>query len=92
MAKLGQTKANAKKRTIREREYDRSRIDARVERNRARRKAIREGKVSVGDSKVVNHKKSIKKNGVTAAKKGGTTIQSKTASNKQGARISNRRQ
>ena len=93
MPKKGQTKPNAKKRTKQERAYDSSpaRKKARAERNKQRRKAIREGKASVGDGTVVNHKKSIKKHGLSAAKKGGTNIQSRRASNKQGARIRNKK-
>lgn len=93
MPARGQTKANAKPRTRKERAYDATpaRKKARAERNKQRRKAIREGRASVGDGTVVNHKKSIKKHGLSAAKKGGTNIQSKRASNKQGAKIRNGR-
>lgn len=88
----GDYKRNAKKRTRREREYDSTpeRKKARAERNRRRRVAAQKGTVRVGDGKVVNHKKSIKKHGLSAAKKGGVSIQTRKASNRQGARIRNR--
>ena len=92
MPKLGQTKANAKPRTKRERAYDGSpaRKKARAERNRARAAAMKKGRVVKHDGKVVNHKKTIKRNGVAAAKKGGTTIQSQKASDKSGSRVRSR--
>ncbi len=92
MPKKGQTSSNASPRTKRERAYDATpaRKKARAERNRARREAMKKGTVKKGDGKVVNHKKTIQKVGVKAARKGGTNIQSKRASNKQGAKISNR--
>ena len=90
MAKRGEYKANAKARTKRERAYDATRKKARAERNRARAEAIKKGRVKKGDGKVVNHKKGIKKNGVSTARSGGTTIQSRRASDRQGARIRNK--
>ena len=63
MAKKGDTKKNAKARTVRERAYDATpaRKKARVARNKGRRKATREGKVSVGDGKDVDHITPLKK-------------------------------
>jgi hypothetical protein len=57
MAKKGETKKNAKARTVKERAYDgtEARKKARASRNKARRKATREGKVSKGDGKDVDH-------------------------------------
>jgi hypothetical protein len=93
MPKKGQYKSNAKERTKRERDYDGSKARklARAERNRARQKAIREGKVSVGDSRSVDHKKPIATNGVKKARAGGTRVQSRTASNKQGSKVRSRK-
>lgn len=54
-------------------------------RNNARRAAIREGKASVGDGTVVNHKKPLSKGGSNA--KSNREIQSRTASNKEGGRL-----
>lgn len=88
MPKLGQTKANAKPRTLRERAYDGSpaRKKARAERNKTRAQATKAGRVSKGDGKVVNHKKPIKK-GLAAAKSGGTSIQTQKQSDKSGSKV-----
>lgn len=67
MAKLGERKKNAKARTVREREYDGSpaRKKARAARNKARRQAMRDGKVRKGDGKDVDHKKPLSQGGST---------------------------
>jgi hypothetical protein len=87
MPKKGQFKKGAKKRTLRDRAYDGSsaRKKARAERNRARRKAIREGRAKVGDGTVVDHKTPISKGGGKNSK---TRVQSRKASDKQGGRMS----
>lgn len=63
MPRKGDTKANAKERTKKERAYDASpaRKKARAARNKARRKAMREGRVSKGDGKDVDHVTPLKK-------------------------------
>lgn len=68
MAKLGERKKNANARTKRERAYDATpaRKKARAARNKARRKALREGKVVKGDDKHVDHKKPLSKGGSTS--------------------------
>jgi hypothetical protein len=48
----------------------------RVERNAARRKLLKDGKVSKGDGKDVSHRKAIDKGGST---KDGVRVESKTA-------------
>lgn len=65
MAKKGEFKKNAKERTKRERAYDGSpaRKKARAARNKARRAAMRDGKVRKGDGKDVDHKKPLSKGG-----------------------------
>jgi hypothetical protein len=69
----------------REREQEsQQRKDARVARNRARRKAIREGRSSVGDGTVENHVKPISQGG---SLDGPTRGQSRKASNKEGGRL-----
>lgn len=46
-----------------ERQKSPEEVDKRVARNKARRKAIREGKASVGDGTEVNHKRMLDKGG-----------------------------
>jgi hypothetical protein len=67
MAKKGEFKKNANERTKRERAYDGSpaRKKARAARNKARRQAMRDGKVRKGDGKDVDHKKPLSKGGST---------------------------
>ena len=57
MAKRGQTKASAKKRSKQQREYNSSaeQKKRRAQRNAARAKMEKEGKVSKGDGKDVDH-------------------------------------
>jgi hypothetical protein len=58
MAKKGQTKANAKPDSVRQRAYNSSPLQKqrRAQRNAARRKLEKEGKVHKGDGKDVDHK------------------------------------
>lgn len=57
----------------------------RAKRNKARRELMREGKVSKGDGKVVNHKKALSKGGGTGRKN--LEVQSRKDSNKEGGRL-----
>ena len=57
----------------------------RAKRNKARRELMREGKVRVGDGKVVNHKKPLSKGGGTSRKN--LEVQSKTASHREGGKL-----
>lgn len=57
----------------------------RAKRNKARRQMIREGKASVGDGKVVNHKKALSKGGGTS--RSNLEVQSKKASNSEGGKL-----
>lgn len=57
----------------------------RAKRNKARRELMREGKVSKGDGKVVNHKKALSKGGGTSRKN--LEVQSQKASNREGGRL-----
>lgn len=58
MAKRGEYKKNAKKDSIRQRKYNSSpeQKKRRAERNKARRKLMREGRVRKGDGKDVDHR------------------------------------
>ena len=79
MAKRGETKASATKRSKQQRAYnstEKAKKD-RVKRNAARRKAIREGRVSKGDGKDVDHRKPLRSGGTNA--KGNTRVRSTSA-------------
>ena len=56
----------------------------RVARNRARRRAIADGRAKVGDGTVQNHIKPLSQGG---SRQGATRKQSRTASNKEGGRL-----
>lgn len=58
---------------------------ARAKRNKARRELMREGKVSKGDGKVVNHKKPLSKGGSTS--RSNLEVQSKKASHREGGKL-----
>lgn len=58
---------------------------ARAKRNKARRQLMREGKVKVGDGKVVDHKKPLSKGGSTS--RSNLRVQSDKASDRQGGRL-----
>ncbi len=60
------------------------RVKDRVARNRARQRAIREGRSSVGDGTVENHVKPLSKGG---SRNGKTREQSRKASNREGGRL-----
>jgi hypothetical protein len=79
MAKKGQTKAGAKKRSVQQRKYN-STAKAKKERamrNKARRQAEKEGKVTKGDGKDIDHKKPLRDGG--SNKKSNQRVRSKTA-------------
>lgn len=61
------------------------RVKERAKRNKARRELMREGKVSKGDGKVVDHKKPLSKGGSTA--RSNLRVQSAKASHSQGSRL-----
>ena len=65
MAKKGEMKANASKRSKQQRAFN-SRPEQkknRAARNKARRQALREGKVKKGDNKDIDHKKPLRNGG-----------------------------
>lgn len=90
MAKKGQIKKNAKARTVRDRAYDASpaRKKARAARNKARRQAMKDGKVRKGDGKDVDHKKPLKNGGST--KKSNTRVVSSKSNRSAGGKMGNR--
>ena len=61
------------------------RVKERAKRNKARRELMREGKVSKGDGKVVDHKKPLTKGGSTA--RSNLRVQSAKASHSQGGKL-----
>jgi len=65
-----QKKKNPAKRTLQQREYDASPAvkKRRAMRNKARREAEREGKVSKGDGKDIDHKKKLSEGGGNSKK------------------------
>jgi 5-methylcytosine-specific restriction endonuclease McrA len=64
----------------REAPYLKKTVDDRVARNKARREAIKEGKVKVGDSKEIDHKVPLSKGGSNA--KSNTRVVSRTENRK----------
>ncbi len=61
------------------------RVKERAKRNKARRELMREGKVSKGDGKVVDHKHPLTKGGSTA--RSNLKVQSAEASHSQGGKL-----
>ena len=61
------------------------RVKERAKRNKARRELMREGKVSKGDGKVVDHKQPLTKGGSTA--RSNLRVQSAKASHSQGGKL-----
>lgn len=61
------------------------RVKERAKRNKARRELMREGKVSKGDGKVVDHKKPLTKGGGTG--RSNLRVQSAKASHSQGGKL-----
>ncbi len=79
MPKKGQFKAGASKRSKQQRKYNSSpkQKKNRALRNAARRRAEKNGRVSKGDGKDVDHKRKLKDGG--SNKKSNTRIKSKSA-------------
>ncbi len=79
MPKKGQFKAGASKRSKQQRKYNSSpkQKKNRALRNAARRRAEKNGRVSKGDGRDVDHKKKLKDGG--SNKKSNTRIKSKSA-------------
>ena len=79
MPKAGQYKKSAKKDSVRQRKYNSTEEQKknRASRNKARREAERDGRVSKGDGKDVDHKTPLRKGGSSA--KSNTRVRSKTA-------------
>lgn len=88
MAKKGEIKKNAKERTNRDRAYDATpeRKKARAARNKARRAAIRDGKVKKGDGKDVDHKVPLKNGGSTSTSN--TRVRSARSNRSAGGKMS----
>ena len=79
MAKLGERKANAKPASVKKRAYNakpKSKAD-RAARNKVRRQALAEGKVTKGDDKHIDHKKPLRNGGSTS--KSNTRVRSAKA-------------
>lgn len=79
MPAKGQTKKNASKRSKQQRKYNstaKAKKD-RAARNKARREAEKDGRVSKGDGKDIDHKKPLRSGGSTA--KSNTRVRSKSA-------------
>ena len=79
MAKRGETKASASKRSKQQRAYNSTEKakKQRAARNKARREAIKDGRASKGDGKDIDHKKPLRNGGSNA--KSNTRVRSKTA-------------
>jgi len=90
MPKKGQTKANAKPNSVRQRGFNSKpqQKKNRAARNKARAQAIAEGRVKKGDGRVVGHKKRLGSGGSNA--KSNTRIESKKKSAKEGGRVRRR--
>lgn len=87
MPKKGDIKKNAKPRTLRDRAYDASpaRKEARAARNKARREAMRDGKVRKGDGKDVDHKRPLARGG--SKSKANTRVRSAAANRSAGGKM-----
>lgn len=90
MAKKGQYKKNAKARSVKQRKFNSkpSQKKNRAERNTARARAQKAGKVKKGDSRVVHHKKRLGAGGTNAPSN--LSITSKKKSEKEGGRVRRR--
>lgn len=87
MPAKGQLKKNAKKETVRERDYDRKPEvkKRRALRNKARREAIREGRVRKGDGKDIDHKKPLSQGG--SGSKSNTRVRDSRSNRNHGASL-----
>jgi hypothetical protein len=90
MPAKGDIKKNAKPRTRRDRAYDASpaRKKARAARNKARRQAMKEGKVKKGDGKDVGHKRPLARGGSNS--KSNRKVQSAKSNRSEGGKMGNR--
>lgn len=81
MAKKGEFKANATKRSKQQRKYNSkpAQKKRRAQRNTARRQAEKAGKVRKGDGKDIDHKKKGKANGKLNNSKSNLRVRSKSA-------------
>jgi len=79
VAKKGQLKKNASKRTKQQRDYDSSPAvkKRRAMRNKARREAIRNGTAKKGDGKDIDHKKPLRSGGTNS--EGNTRVRSRSS-------------
>lgn len=73
----GDTKANAKPASVAKRAYNKKTSKQRVMRNKARREAVKDGRVKKGDGKEVDHKNPLRKGGSNA--KSNTRVRSSKA-------------
>lgn len=90
MPRKGDTKKNAKPRTVRDRAYDASpaRKKARAARNKARREAERNGQVRKGDGKDVDHKRPLARGGSTD--KGNTRVLGSSSNRSKGGKMNSK--
>jgi hypothetical protein len=91
MAKKGETKASASKRSKAQRKYNGTAEQKknRAMRNTARRQAIKSGAASKGDGKDVGHKKTIKSGGTNA--KSNRKIQDRKSNRSEGGKIGDKK-
>lgn len=81
MARKGEYKKGAKKRSVQQRKYNGTAAQKkrRAQRNTARRQAEKAGKVRKGDGKDIDHKKKGKANGKLNNSKSNLRVRSKSA-------------
>jgi hypothetical protein len=91
MAGDGKKKSNAKPDSKRQRKYNSkpAQKKARAARNKARREAIKDGRVSKGDGKDIDHKTPLTNGGSNSKKN--TRVKSASANRKAGGRIGGKR-
>ncbi len=91
MAKKGELKANATKRSKQQRKYNSKpeQKKNRAARNKARRAAVSKGKASKGDGKDIGHKKALANGG--SKKLSNTRVESRSSNRSNGGRIGGKR-
>lgn len=91
MAKKGEYKSNAKEESVKKREYHAQpeQKKNRAARNKARRKAIRDGRVKKGDGKDIDHIVPLSNGG--SHSESNTRVRSKSANRRAGGRIGGKR-
>jgi hypothetical protein len=91
MAKKGQTKASASKRSKAQRKYNSKpeQKKNRAARNKARRAMEKKGKVRKGDGKDVGHKTALKNGGSKSTKN--TKVQSQKSNRSHGGKIGDKK-